>query len=84
MPYSSVDVESTETDQREYPTGTAYDLDPGLTNNVVDQVETPNQLLARILLDDEQVVDTFDVKFPGEFIPVWYILYYIILFIISD
>lgn len=45
-----------------YPTGTAYDFDAGLTNNVSEQVESPKMLLERVLIDDEKILDTFDVK----------------------
>lgn len=72
-----ISIEKSETnlyDVRDYPTGTAYDFDAGLTNNVCNQTETPKQFLERILLDDEEILDTFDVKFPGDFLPLWYIV----------
>ena len=56
------------------PTGTAYEHDPGLSDNVTDQVETPQELLKRIIVDDESILSTFDVKFPGEFVPLWKIV----------
>jgi len=38
--------------------GTAYELDPGLSDNVQEQVETPQALLRRILIDDESILQT--------------------------
>jgi len=73
---STADIEAEEPDPdiAKYPTGTAYDLDAGLSHNVAAQVETPKSFLERVLVDDEVVVDTFDVKFPGEFVPLWKII----------
>lgn len=67
-------VDEPDPDIAKYPTGTAYDFDAGLSHNVAAQVETPKTFLERVLVDDEVVVDTFDVKFPGEFIPLWKIV----------
>jgi len=61
-------------DVAKYESGTAYTFDAGLTNNVVNLVETPEQYLKRSLVDDEVILDTFDVKFPGEFVPLWKIV----------
>ena len=57
----------------EYKT-TPNDLDPGLTANVIELSETPKQLLERMLGESEEVIATFDVKFPGEFMPLWMIV----------
>jgi hypothetical protein len=62
-----------------YPTGTAHDLDAGLSYNVIEQVETPKSFLERVLVDDEVVLDQFDCKFPGEFIPLWKIIMLLIV-----
>jgi len=62
-----------------YPTGTAQDLDAGLSYNVIEQVETPKSFLERVLVDDEVVLDSFDVKFPGEFVPLWKIIMLLIV-----
>lgn len=68
---------------------TTTDFDPGLTANVIGLSETPSMYLARVLGEGEEVLATFDVKFPGDFIPVWKIvmlciatfgLYLIVLF----
>lgn len=53
---------------------TSNDLDPGLSANVVELSETPVMFLNRVLGENEQVLATFDVKFPGEFIPLWKIV----------
>lgn len=52
----------------------AHNLDPGLTNNVIDRTETPKHFLERILVHDEKVMETFDVKFPTQMLPVYKIV----------
>lgn len=54
--------------------GVAFEHDAGLSDNLRNQVDTPKSFLERTLIDDEYVVETFDVKFPGEFLPVWKIV----------
>lgn len=67
---AAMDRGDKEKDHNEYKT-TPNDLDPGLTKNVIELSETPRQMLSRVLGPDEEVLATFDVKFPGEFIPLW-------------
>jgi len=55
-------------------TTTTNDLDPGLTTTMVDCNETPRMFIQRVLVDGEVVVESFDVKFPGEFLPMWKII----------
>ena len=59
-------------------TTTPNDLDPGLTTNLVEVLETPKMFIRRVLIEGEEVVSTFDVKFPGEFLPMWQIVTYCI------
>lgn len=43
----------------------------GLTDNVVELTETPDEALARILLPGEVIKAQFDCYFPDGMIPVW-------------
>ena len=54
--------------------GVAFEHDAGLSDNLQNQIDTPQSFLERTLIDDEFVVETFDVKFPGQFVPVWKIV----------
>jgi hypothetical protein len=51
----------------------------GLTENVNDLSETPNQMLTRTLLPGEQVLREFNCYFPSDFIPLWKLVRMLIL-----
>jgi len=47
---------------------------PGLTTNVSELAETPEQMLKRVLLPKENVLATFDCFFPTFMLPRWKIV----------
>ena len=51
----------------------------GLTENVYSLLETPNQMLNRVLLPGEVVTAEFDCFFPTRFIPKWKIVMLLIV-----
>jgi len=72
-------VEDNNNTTEENTKDSAHSLDSGLTHNVIDRMETPQQFLQRVLLDDEKVLDTFDIKYPTEMLPVYKIVQLLIV-----
>jgi len=51
----------------------------GMSENVVELIETPEQMLARVLLPGEEVKSSFECYFPTEFVPRWKIAMLLVL-----
>ena len=54
------------------------ETEAGLTENVTELIETPAQMLKRVLLTDESIQAEFDCYFPTFFMPKWQIMLLII------
>ena len=46
----------------------------GMSENLLKLIETPEEMMERVLMKDEEVRSTFDCFFPTQFIPQWKIM----------